>query len=753
MRNIKHFFTLLLSMLTATGLCLTFNSCQPQGFEDRSDFKLYYVGVTDIAVSQQPRQPIKPYWNNGTPGNFQITEIKFEGDPVVLGDIFTIDSETGVLKIGKTDDLRLGQYGISVSCEANGKTYSFPDAIVFNLMKTVPDAIRCEPEKLTVTLANVQAEYPEDILPTARIIAEDGAIRITGYSISCVTRDGNVVEDFDKFFEVSSESDETVGGVVSIKGFNKDFLPGKYVFDFKITTAMVDKDSEEGLFTDALTIDIISAPVALEYTPADFNIEKGLAASTAAPVLGGSLDGVEYSIAKITKDGSEVQLGDKITIDAKTGAVSVAENEFAEGDVYSVSVKVKNVYGEKTFDDILTINVVGEIVAVGEFSYLPLEKVENARIEHRPVAEVAGDDLKFSFVGLPDYLADLKIDEATGVITSPHRNKLPIGHHVITVKAENTKSAVETKFLLNIKKNPNSFTYVYWGTNLKWENGTALTKDEVQGISQFRYENAPLTCNIVDSDIPEGKKVSYMIGNYGVPIVNSGSDHAIVSINQENGSISFTIGKKPSRELIIQKVTVTVGEGDEAWVSEFPVFFNFTFDNVKQGDGTDGICTVKYTPFVVGIHPNRGGNIKAPVLKRVDTEAPDAKITMDYRSDFAYINLNGPESHGPNGTLDKSENLLSSLLNAYKTEVPTSKAGPANRILFSAFEEANYVNIKPLYVNTADNSVTVNGRIWRNDDGLANGIFVGKTSVSATKADPQNGGRHASVAIWFDDKF
>lgn len=751
MRNIKHFFVLLLSVLTAVGLCQTFTSCEPEGLVDTSDFQLYYVSVTDIAASQEPRFPIRPYWHNGEPSDFRIAGVTYEGDPVVADDAFSINSETGVISVGRTDELRIGKYGLTISCNVEGRTYVFPDALTFNLMKKVPDGIRCEPDGLVVSLADVKSASPEKELPTARIVADGESIRITGYSISNVFRDNVAVPEFEDMFAVSSE------GVVSIKGGNANFIPGRYVLDFRLTTAVVDKDSEEGLFPAALTIDVTSAPESLVYIPERVFVESGSAASFSAPVLTGSLDGAAFSISGISKGGAAVQTDD-IVIDAGTGAVSVKENSFSENDVYTVSVTVRNAYGEKTFTDVFSIEVVGHIEPVGDFSYSSLEKVQEAPIEHSPVSDVSGDDLRFSFVDLPEYLADLKIDEATGRVFSPRSNKLPVGYHVITVRAENTKNSKEAQFILNIKKNPNEFSYVWWGTNLKWDNGAELTKDEVQGISQFRYMDEALSIGIKESDIPSGAVVNYNIGNYGVAVVSKGDAHAIVTIDAD-GTIHFDKGSKPAREIIIQKVTVSVGEGEEMWVREFPVFFNFVLDNVVQGNSTvtDGICSVEYTPFVIGCAPSRGAVSNVPVVKRIDDGNPTVKFTMDYRSDFAYINLGGPESHGNDGVLGNASSpalFLNSLLDAYKVAVPTTKAAAGNRTLFSAVEDASQVAVKPLYVQRDDLRVRVNPRIWRNDDGYADGIFVGKISVSALKDDPQTGGRHNPIAIWFDeDKF
>lgn len=201
---------------------------------------------------------------------------------------------------------------------------------------------------------------------------------------------------------------------------------------------------------------------------------------------------------------------------------------------------------------------------------------------------------------------------------------------------------------------------------------------------------------------------------------------------------------------------MTVGEGETSWVREFPVFFNLVLDDVKQGDGTDGICTVEYTPFVLGCNPYYGVISNVPVLKRVDEEDPDATFTMDYRSDFGYINLDGPESHGTAGIWNNATTpapFFDDLLATYKLAVPTTNAGPGNKTLFSAILDENYVNIKPVYVQQDDLRVKVNPRIWRNDDGYANGIFMGKISVSATKSDPTGGGRHTPIAVWFDEKF
>ena len=165
-------------------------------------------------------------------------------------------------------------------------------------------------------------------------------------------------------FSVSSD------GTISIVRGSNAIEPGLYTIDLKLNTAVSGSDSEEGLFANALTVNVTSKPLALTYATGKLEEATEESGNTSfvsqVPTFKGSTDGIVYSIESVSP------ASDKFVIDAKTGVISVAEGHgLKSGEKYSVSVRVKNDYSTEgvVFNNVFTLNVVEYIEPISNFAY------------------------------------------------------------------------------------------------------------------------------------------------------------------------------------------------------------------------------------------------------------------------------------------------------------------------------------------------------------------------------------------------
>ena len=109
-------------------------------------------------------------------------------------------------------------------------------------------------------------------------------------------RDGVLLAKHDAFFKIDAS------GVLSIIGGNEDFQPGRYEFDLKLNTYIVGDESQEGIYQDALTINVTSGPLAMSFSPSQGKVEAGLAMRSKAPTVRGSKDGLDLEPIGISFD-------------------------------------------------------------------------------------------------------------------------------------------------------------------------------------------------------------------------------------------------------------------------------------------------------------------------------------------------------------------------------------------------------------------------------------------------------------------
>ncbi len=717
-RGIRNAVLALMAALAAV-------SCNTQ-LTDTGAFALYYPGITDIGPSTS--MDLTPSWHGGTPSDFEIYRVVLEGQNVTP-ECFSVESATGVFQIRNSASLAVGKYTIGIACNANGHRYEFPEAITVNMMKPVPDGIVVTPENITIALSQVTSSSSGEELPTAQISTDGDHISIKNYLISSVRRNGKVMSDWDGFFSV----DKT--GKFSILR-NGSFQSGTYVFDFKLTTMVVGADSEEGIFTDALTVDVTSPPVALVYTPAEIKVEQNASYTSSDPAFTGSLTDLNFSIKSTYPET------DKVSINSETGAITLAENNgFDIGTELTVSVTAVNSYGSADFDQVLKLTIVEYISPITVLNYNDTTVWNGTKVQLKPLQQ-DGDEVSYSFDSLPDELSALSINELTGVISVTKGNTVPLGDFNIKVKAENAKSSITTEIKWTVIENPYAFTYVSWGNNLD------LTP-VADYASQHRVSvTDPQEIPVVSTDIKEGVDVIYEI--------SGGSNTNCATIDQTTGLITtvpatFTTVADRRAHFVFVKVTTGKGTSGET-VVKTPVFFDF---NTPR---TDGGYSIEYTPFVIKCNPKNGVTSAAPTIKyNGEILSGDGlkNITMDFRRSFNYWNLNGPSTH-KNGAPDAGQTtFLAKVWAAYYAAINVAY-NSGSRDPISSYGRPQHITKAIGYVRTQDFALYIAPEKFLDDNGYANGIFTGQITFSATGGDPAGATdpyRLFPLFVWFDTQF
>ena len=741
----KHLITKIIMLLSVAGLAFSAVSCEPEGITDTSDFMLYYPGITDIGPSTNFN--LSPTYHGEKPSQFAIDKITLDGE-AVSSECFSIDPDSGLFSMSNTDNLETGLYSFTISCVSGGKRYTFEDVITINMMKAVPDGITADPAILTVKLGDIISPSEDTVLPTSQIKTDGTSVSIKSYIMTNVRRNGVVITDYEKLFEVSSN------GVVSIIGNNPDFLPGEYVFDFKLTTYLVNEEAEEGLFSDALTINVTSEPLGITYNPANSEVESGYAISSEAPLLNGSLDGIQYSIKSIVRNGAETVTDAPITIDPTSGVISVADKNALEiGDTYTISITATNAYGTKDFDNVYTITVVDFIEPITTLEYENVTSAIEMVAFENPVKTMDGESVTYSFVDLPSELSDLKIDAATGTVYAEKGNKIPLGTHNVTIKVQNIKSEATATFTITVVANPNMFTFVHWGNNIGLTPATDYA-------SQYRFTSkadmTAATIKVADSDLPEGVAVKYEIDIDNSVAPNEDTKKA-VTINETTGEI--TLGDKvwnSKQRVTMALVKVTAGSDEASQVSvKIPVFFECS--NPITFEGSSSSISLEFTPFVYQVNPRSGGTSHAPVITGADDN-----FRMEFRTNFRYGNVNGPESH-ISGAPSVAGSFMRGLWDAFYAKISKSpNYGQKWPMSYYQGTKDGWLNTYALgYIicktpdnPTGDYSIRINPGVWVDATGTyANGVLIPEIAYSNDGTEPDKAHRNLPVAIWFDEKF
>ena len=726
----KTTFMRLLSVMTIVGcLSAVMTSCTTEGLITDTASSLFYSGVSEISPGTNIN--ITPTYHGSKPSEFELIGIKHNGMPYE-SECFVVDKETGMFSINGSENLPTGKYSISVACRFDGVRMEFKDAISINMLKPIPEGIYLEPSEITIGLAAIHNGETE--LPTAQITTDGNRhVEIKKHLIANVYHNGVAANECKEWFDLNPTT-----GKLSIIAGNKSFEAGVYTFDFKLTTYMVGEQDEDGIYSNALRIDVTSAPYGLTYNPTSVLIEKGYSGKSGKPEFQGSKDELVFSLKSVSPANT---IG--ITIDDATGIIRFPETSAVnEGDQYIVSVTATNKYGTKDFENIFAFDVTDFIYPISEVTYENIAEVITGVAINHPISKMVGDEVTFAFDNLPESLSALKIDPATGTVSCPKGVELPVGNHTINVYAKNIKGEFKTSFTINVVPNPFKFTHVYWGNNM------GLTPIEEYG-NQFRIEagDQPLVVDIVKTDIPAGVPVKFTLTNK----TNLSAAPMGAKIDSKTGQLTITSGHDKGNNAIqthVAVITVTVGGDSEAAVTkQIPLF-------VDQAGFRNGY-RVEYTPFAVRINPKTGGQSTAPKITKEDGGAFSG-FTLDYRRNFYFYKLGGPEQH-VEGKLATNTFLYapwSKYFTALNKSVNTSACAPVSWYGDKNGERGT-ISLTACYIQPGDLKLIVNPDKFVDDYGYADGCMRGTMQYNINNVDPVNtGGTEVfPLIIWLDPSY
>lgn len=748
--NVRHnILSRFLGVLTVMVFALLgITSCSETETTDKTDFILYYTSMTDIGPGMSS-DIAQPSYKGATPSDFTITGVTLDGQ-AYTGNLFEINPTSGTVHIESDETTPVGVYKISVSCVAGGSTFTYNDIISVNFLKRVPEGITVTPEALVADFADIIDANSTVELPTAQVTTEQNHISITGYSISSV-RLGETIVDNKKnpMFAVSSD------GTISIVRGSNAIEPGLYTIDLKLNTAVSGSDSEEGLFANALTVNVTSKPLALTYATGKLEEATEESGNTSfvsqAPTFKGSTDGIAYSIESVSP------ASDKFVIDAKTGVISVAEGHgLKSGEKYSVSVRVKNDYSTEgvVFNNVFTLNVVEYIEPISNFAYEMTPVTEQVEFEIPVKAGFKGAEPVFVFESISAEDKNIvSLDGKIGTISGKKGHKLTLGEHKFTVKASNDKNSETAELIINVTENPNKFTYIRYGNNL------GLTPAE-NYANQFRLADKEEFNGNAEFSTPETDSKKTLTWSVSGIDVGGTSTWNKVKIDSKTGKL--TLNALPNEQkCVVVLVKATAGSGKKAYSITVPVFFHNS-----NADKTNG--KIEYTPFVLQVNPKKGGRSVTPTI----TNTIDmSKFVLDFRRDPIYYNINGEYQDGTplesGGTQKHTKGYYkqSPFMKALWDQCGAGYGAKAPMSYFNGNNPKANLTDKTLgYVDNADGdnkfSVVINANQFcqHAEDGQdvlawANGVVIMSMTYSDNVTNVNKGTETGPIVFWLDTNF
>ena len=706
---------------------LSIVSCQK---EKTSALEIYYSGVTNMGQSMNFTTGA-PSYRGSAPSDFLITGVKLGDENVAdFSTNFSIDAATGAITVANTTDLPVGIYKITVSCMADGSSFTFPDVITVEMLPPFPATIEVTPPLVTVPFKDPAG----NVADSAVVTVTSSTCSVLSYSL--------VQDDAKKYFSITKQ-----GVIRRNKDFAGDIPPGMYKLTIVAKTA-----AGQTSFADAVTFNIVSPPLSLSYIPSSSKMEFNYAYATTAPSFVGSLDQLVFSIKSVTPST------DKITINPSTGVVSVAANsQLPVGSNYTVSVRATNGFGTKDFDNILTLTVIAFINPISGFSYASATQITGVAWSASPAAGMVGDEVTYTFSNLPAALAGkVTLDPATGTVSAAKGNKIAVGSYSVGVTASNSKGSVTATLALSVVPNPNAFTKIIYGNNL------GLSPAE-NYANQFRFASAAAATVYFTSpllpttDIPAGKTAVWsMRRNAWLPAAAS-----TASIDPATGGLTVPYFSAGNSTFFV--VTATVGQGTpEEFSVSVPVFFSYIKTVPTATDPNYGKSMI-FTPFVVKVNPLTGGTSAPPQL--LNGSLTD-KLAVTYRRSFRFIDLknydytltstNLPSPQVTETTV--SPNIALDLWTAYYKAVgKTLNTGAYDPVAYAA-NSAN-PGVALCYASSTDGSVVINpGRFVDGSGQPLNGIFAGQLpySTDGNVATATAAGADYQIfplLLWFDENF
>lgn len=738
----RHRLSIILCLIASAAALI---GCRQESLE-KEGFQLYYSGVTNIGPNMTVN--LTAHHFGGEPEEFAITEVKF-GSDAYEGPEFTINPENGTVTVAGVPETQAGDYTVSVSCKVSGTVHNYPDIIGVTFFKGVPEEIKVSPDTLILDLSTLKKDSQANDT-TATITTDGDHIAVTGYRIANVRFGDEVIDNIaSPHFKVSED-----GIITVIK--NDSFKIGTYSIDLKLSTSSFGSESEVGLFTDALTVKVVSVPISFSYSPDSGLLEEeenGVKTFlvSAAPVLEGSNEDVIWRISGCTP------ANDKLLIDPQTGVLSIKEGHGLKKDVtYVVDVNVRNKYSTDdglTIKGAYTIEVVGYIAPIEHFGYTGISIKQGLGCSVSPDAETDREHIRhYEWTDAEaSYAKVLVLNSKTGEITVVKGNDLPVGKHEISVTAANGKTGGEVVavFTLEVTENPYYFTYFSYGNNL------GLTEEQTKGVSQFRVKNktelAALTVSPTISDIASGTVITWKLDNFNKinsnhPKIHSGN----TSIDENTGQLTFTESTWIEAGLAVGFITATSEDPDDPDNS-----FSVTTPIFIDCSSTVNGVTIEYNPFVLRVNPKTGGRSGRPVISGVEGD-----IFLDYRRDFFYYNIHGADSEG--------NPFKSGQVNP-KTQNYDAECCPFLEQLWKQYGSSNFGGKDPMsfYKNETDVSKTlayidgndghalvVNPDKWFAEGfGWGDGVVHGQITFSTSKDGVNGGSTIHPIVIWLDKDF
>lgn len=701
---------------------------------------LYYPEVVNIAPTVDFVMAQGPDFQGPVPTDYEIAGITCDGQAVQT-DLFSINPETGAVSFRHAEEgeeIPLGTYLLSIGCKVNGNYHVYPDVLIVKMVAPLPAAVIATPSEVKVAYETVL--NPEGELPTVELSVEEGAsISVKSWAFPAEAVNNN---PFYAYFKISKN------GVISLNTSSK-VLPGHFELDVQVNTSA----GEKGIFEKVVSFDIQSKPLTLTYAE-NLLVEAGSALALPEPKYVGSLDGVNFSIAKVTPVGEAPQTSD-FKIDAQTGCVSVEKGNTLQPDTeYDLDVLVKNDFGEQLFEKALHVTVTAVVAPIENFKYEPLSIARFLSFTVEKAAGFKGDNVSYEFKGLPAELEGLlSIDRLTGVITTTKQVEAPInldrpsfeipaGEYDVVVLAKNMKApeGVEAVLKLSVVESKAYFTKFGYGNNLNLPTTEANQFRYVYSSAEGATETIALDASL--GDIPSGQKVVFSVTQPDKFKQPFGS----CSINETSGEVKLAMKGEDPNACGMVMVRATVGEGAETFYRTIPLFV--------ASENKDNMLS--FTPFVMKVNPVKGGRSVQAVSHKGD------KLLFDYRRNATYQNLYASEKEFPSGKVGVNNNFLSQMWDKYALW----KGGKVNygaKAPLSYFEnESTGLQNAWLYIDNNLGSqserwtMVVTPNAWIGSEGNpASGVWCGgMTAVTNGNAASVNKGTQIwPIMVWFDERF
>ena len=667
----------------------------------------------------------------------EIRNVRKNGEALENGEtLFVADYKQGTITPAKSDEWVIGDYVADV--KVNTETYPsesatglFADAVTFKVAaKPVVLSYPETPDFYQNQSAIYKAKF-EDAVPT-------------DLAVKSVTVNGETI-DWNGLVSIDGNADICFAKV-------EDAKVGEYKVSVSYRYAGQELSSDNVLcvkciagMPEALVSD--NQPSSIEIKTLDPSSQEELKSYTITP-SGESAQILSYSIEKARKDGAEFDWNGKLIL--KDNVLSLIKGSWTEGE-YAVDIRCVTT----SFDASSPRGVFSEVVKFTVFEKVDLKYDPAVRKEHTgwtivpSVPMPAGYVYSFKNAGAA-YCKYLSIDTATGSISAAKGNALAQGNYEIEVVATSEGlEPSEAKLQLEIAENPYYFTYFYYGNNL------GLTREEVNGASQYRVKNEAelleMTIAVQESDINPKSGALYTLE------VQHKTTKA--SVNEATGALSFEANATAGQQIGVVLVNCTTTDPEDAlntWSVTLPLAIDFS---------KDVTINVRFRPFFFRINPKTGGRTQAPELTG---SVDDSVFDMDFRRNFYYYNINGKGSDGTpfvSGMQNVSGSFLSHIWDAFSAatglNLKNNVANYGGKVPMSYYtgvktnlKDESQLAKSPAYLVKGQWYVQVNPGLWQYDGGWADGVFFGEITYTNSSSTAVNSGTAINpVAIWLDPNF